>query len=178
MKIMSASVAPHNGAGREKCLVTLHVALAGRQQSMTIVVVVPDEKDESATRECGARPPHIACPIVRTAPITKITSVHPIRKFGDHLACDASAAAACAVACPYWLCGGGEKGNEQIVRIGRFHENSVRFGRFLLAPGWSITQRGPILRQRFRPTPVMRARTRSSSVSLPPFAHIVNRMRP
>jgi hypothetical protein len=53
MKIMSVSVAPHNGAGREKCLVTLHVALAGRQESMTMVVVVPDEKDEIATRECG-----------------------------------------------------------------------------------------------------------------------------
>jgi hypothetical protein len=53
MKIMSASVTPHNGAGRESALVTLHVVLAGPQESMTIAVVVTDEKDVSATQECG-----------------------------------------------------------------------------------------------------------------------------
>ena len=53
MKILSAKLAPHSGAGPEKCLVTLHVALAGPQESMTIAVVVSNEKDESATREGG-----------------------------------------------------------------------------------------------------------------------------
>jgi hypothetical protein len=44
---------PHSVTGREKCVVTLHVSLAGPQESMQIAVVVPNENDENAIRECG-----------------------------------------------------------------------------------------------------------------------------
>ena len=55
MKIVSAKLAPHphSVTGREKCVVTLHVSLAGPQESMQIAVVVPNENDENAIRECG-----------------------------------------------------------------------------------------------------------------------------
>jgi hypothetical protein len=50
MRITSAIIAD---AGRKKCLVTLRVTLDGPKESMTIVVLVPDEDGKDAIREFG-----------------------------------------------------------------------------------------------------------------------------
>jgi hypothetical protein len=53
MKITSVKVDPAGASGREKCLVTVCVQLAGTKESMTINVVVADEHDELAVQEFG-----------------------------------------------------------------------------------------------------------------------------
>jgi hypothetical protein len=50
MKIASATVAE---AGQQRCLVTVHVTLGRTKESMTIVVLVPDEDGKDAIREFG-----------------------------------------------------------------------------------------------------------------------------
>jgi hypothetical protein len=51
-----AATAVNGGFGhgrRQKCLVTLRVRLDGPKESMTIVVLVPDEDGKDAVREFG-----------------------------------------------------------------------------------------------------------------------------
>jgi hypothetical protein len=53
MKVTSVNIDPARTCGREKCLVTVSVHLAGLRESMTINVVVSSERDDGDVQECA-----------------------------------------------------------------------------------------------------------------------------
>jgi hypothetical protein len=53
MKVTSVNIDPAGRCGREKCLVTVCVHLAGLRETMTINVLVPAERDDRDVQECG-----------------------------------------------------------------------------------------------------------------------------